>query len=91
VVPIIQLAGDIRPDNARLLPIFFDPRFPKLDIPIMIIARNRAITPRSPLPLQHALMVPIAQSKRTQRPQHIRNDVEVVELAVDLRLSAQSY
>jgi hypothetical protein len=36
-------------------------------------------------------MVPIAQRKRTQRPQHIRNNIEVVKLAVNLPLSAQAH
>lgn len=35
-------------------------------------------------------MVPIAQAKRSERPEHIRDNVEVVERAIDLDWSVSS-
>lgn len=89
LIPVVQFSVHIRPDNSRFLPIF-GVSLPKLDVHIMIIACNRTVAPCSPLPLQHALVIPIAQSKRGQRPEHIRNDVKVIEVAANLQFSVQS-
>jgi hypothetical protein len=69
-----------RAHDSLFVPLVRRHSLPQLKI-ILVFTGNSVISPASPPPLQHAIMVPAAETQATQTADNIGDDVVRVELA----------